>query len=373
MKVLLLNTSERTGGAAVASNRLMRALQKQGIEVKMLVRDKQTNNESVISINSSVIKQKLNWIRFVWERFVIFICNCFSRKNLFQVSIANTGTDITKLSAFRNADIIHLHWINQGFLSLSDLKKIIDSGKPIVWTMHDLWSATSICHYPGECLKYQKHCQECPMLSHPVWDLSHQTFKQKEKLNWAKVHFVGCSRWITHLGMQSVLLQSAKFHSIPNALPASFSPTNKCIARQAFGLPANKFLILFGAADWDLNSIFREGTDALWKIALLFAAVAAFYPKIGFISRQLALNGGKAADRSVISEYMGQLGYVKETDAGDRMTFRMEKTSGRLARMFEDRITITFSTEDGVAIDGLRKDVARIAGSLEFRFNSESE
>ena len=58
MKVLLLNTSERTGGAAVASNRLMRALQKQGIEVKMLVRDKQTNNESVISINSSVIKQE---------------------------------------------------------------------------------------------------------------------------------------------------------------------------------------------------------------------------------------------------------------------------------------------------------------------------
>ncbi len=269
MKVLLLNTSERTGGAAVASNRLMRALQKQGIEVKMLVRDKQTNNESVISINSSVIKQKLNWIRFVWERFVIFICNCFSRKNLFQVSIANTGTDITKLSAFRNADIIHLHWINQGFLSLSDLKKIIDSGKPIVWTMHDLWSATSICHYPGECLKYQKHCQECPMLSHPVWDLSHQTFKQKEKLNWAKVHFVGCSRWITHLGMQSVLLQSAKFHSIPNALPASFSPTNKSIARQAFGLPANKFLILFGAAK---ISDQRKGADFFIKASRLLAS-----------------------------------------------------------------------------------------------------
>lgn len=132
-------------------------------------------------------------------------------------------------------------------------------------------------------------------------------------------------------------------------------------------------LILFGAADWDLNSIFREGTDALWKIALLFAAVAAFYPKIGFISRQLALNGGKAADRTVISEYMGQLGYVKETDAGDRMTFRMEKTSGRLARMFEDRITVTFSSEEGVVIDGLRKDVVRIAGALEFRFNRESE
>lgn len=269
MKVLLLNTSERTGGAAVASNRLMRALQKQGIEVKMLVRDKQSNNESVISINSSFIKKRLNWIRFVWERFVIFICNCFSKKNLFQISIANTGSDITRLPVFHEADIIHLHWINQGFLSLSDLKKIIDSGKPVVWTMHDLWSATSICHYPGKCLKFQTTCQECPMLRHPIWDLSYEVSKQKRGLDWSKVHFVGCSHWITQLGKQSRLLQSAQFHAIPNAIPPLFSPIKKDIARQTLGLPIDKPLLLFGAAK---ISDQRKGAEFFIKACQLLAS-----------------------------------------------------------------------------------------------------
>ena len=269
MKVLLLNTSERTGGAAVASNRLMRALQKQGIEVKMLVRDKQSNNESVISINSSFIKKRLNWIRFVWERFVIFICNCFSKKNLFQISIANTGSDITRLPVFHEADIIHLHWINQGFLSLSDLKKIIDSGKPVVWTMHDLWSATSICHYPGKCLKLQTTCQKCPMLRHPIWDLSYEVSKQKRGLDWSKVHFVGRSHWITQLGKQSRLLQSAQFHAIPNAIPPLFSPIKKDIARQTLGLPIDKPLLLFGAAK---ISDQRKGAEFFIKACQLLAS-----------------------------------------------------------------------------------------------------
>ena len=250
MKVLLLNTSERTGGAAVASNRLMRALQKQGIEVKMLVRDKQTNNESVISINSSVIKQKLNWIRFVWERFVIFICNCFSKKNLFQVSIANTGTNITKLSAFRNADIIHLHWINQGMLSIQDIKGLISLGKPIVWTLHDMWPATSICHYAADCKQYQSTCQHCPMLiGHPLWNLARQTFQKKQKAGFSKILFVGCSRWIVSVCQESALLRDAQFLAIPNPIDTTvFHPYSKQEIRDRKGLPTDKKLVLFAAA-----------------------------------------------------------------------------------------------------------------------------
>ena len=77
MKILFLNTSERAGGAAVAANRLMQALQKQGTKAKMLVRDKQTDNTSIVSVNTSYINKKLNYLRFVWERLIIFICNIF--------------------------------------------------------------------------------------------------------------------------------------------------------------------------------------------------------------------------------------------------------------------------------------------------------
>ena len=121
MKILLLNTSARTGGAAVAANRLRKALQKKGIDVSMLVRDKEIAGASISSVSSTGWKRKMNLFRFYWERLIIFLCNHLDKKELFRVSIANTGTDISNHPLVRQADIIHLHWINQGFLSLSDI------------------------------------------------------------------------------------------------------------------------------------------------------------------------------------------------------------------------------------------------------------
>lgn len=52
MRVLIINTSERIGGAAIAANRLMEALKGQGIKAKMLVRDKQTDQVTVVPLKS---------------------------------------------------------------------------------------------------------------------------------------------------------------------------------------------------------------------------------------------------------------------------------------------------------------------------------
>ena len=123
MRVLIINTSERIGGAAVAASRLMESLKNNGIKAKMLVRDKQTNQISVVRLER-------NWLtvwKFMWERIVIWKANHFRKNNLFAVDIANTGTDITTLPEFTQADIIHLHWINQGMLSLKDIHRILES------------------------------------------------------------------------------------------------------------------------------------------------------------------------------------------------------------------------------------------------------
>ena len=133
MRVLIINTSERIGGAAIAAHRLMEALKNNGIKAKMLVRDKQTDQISVVQLKKSWWKV---W-QFIWERIVIWKANRFKKHNLFAVDIANTGTNISALPEFNQADVIHLHWINQGMLSLTDIRRIIESGKPIVWTMHN--------------------------------------------------------------------------------------------------------------------------------------------------------------------------------------------------------------------------------------------
>lgn len=246
MRVLLINTSERIGGAAIAASRLMEALKKNGIKVKLLVRDKQTDEITVVKLDH-------NWLSvwdFVWERVVIWIANRFNKENIFAVDIANTGTDITSLPEFQQADIIHLHWINQGMLSLKNIRKIAASGKPIVWTMHDLWPATGICHYTWKCENYKSECRNCPLLrSKGKKDLSNRTFLKKKKLfaN-ASVTFVGCSRWIAGMAKQSALLANQEVVSIPNPINTNlFKPGTKQDACLKCKLPINGKTILFGS------------------------------------------------------------------------------------------------------------------------------
>ena len=246
MRVLIINTTERIGGAAIAANRLMEALKDNGIKAKMLVRNKQTDQVTVVPLKKS-------WRRiwqFTWERIVIWAANGFKRENLFAVDIANMGTDITSLPEFRQADVIHLHWINQGMLSLGDIRRIIDSGKPVVWTMHDMWLFTGICHYSGSCEKYTGECHNCELLikSHKH-DLSSRVYRKKEKLYaGANITFVACSHWLEAMAKKSSLLSGQTILSIPNAINTNlFRPRAKKFAREKLNLPLDKKLLLFSS------------------------------------------------------------------------------------------------------------------------------
>ncbi len=249
MRVLIVNTSERIGGAAIAASRLVEALKNNGIKAKMLVREKQTDRLSVIEL-------KKNWWRmwqFIWERILIWKENQFKKHNLFAVDIANTGTDITAIPEFQAADIIHLHWINQGMLSLNDIQKILQSGKPVVWTMHDMWPCTGICHHARECDKYHQECHHCPYIykGGGKKDLSNQVFKKKKEIyQLAPVTFVTCSRWLKERASQSALLNGHTIVDIPNPINTGlFKPQNALVARSRMGLPTDKKLILFGSVN----------------------------------------------------------------------------------------------------------------------------
>lgn len=250
MKVLLVNTSERRGGAAVACNRLMKALNKlDGVEANMLVRDRDTADPHVFSVNTSCYNRLLNYGRFCWERLKIFLCNGFSRKTLFAVSTAATGINISTHQKLQEADIIHLHWINQGMLSLKGIRELLKSGKPIVWTMHDMWVFTGICHYAGMCENFKKNCGQCIFLnSKSAKDLSMHIFQRKQRLDYSAIHFVACSEWLKGIAGDSKLLGDGHVMSIPNPIDSiAFAPVSKEQARVRFNLPIDKKLILFGA------------------------------------------------------------------------------------------------------------------------------
>ena len=80
MRVLIVNTSERTGGAALAANRLMDALNNNGVKAKMLVRDKLTDDITVVPLSHTL----RNHLRFLWERWCIFWHLHFNRNRYRQ-------------------------------------------------------------------------------------------------------------------------------------------------------------------------------------------------------------------------------------------------------------------------------------------------
>lgn len=252
MKVLLINTSERQGGAAIACNRLARALNKAGVDARMLVATAADSDIAVGYCKSKWQRWRYKWA-FLWERLGIFVQNGFSRKNLFAVSTASDGLDLASHPAVKDADVIHLHWINQGYLSLAGLQRILALGKPVVWTMHDMWAVTGICHHARTCSNYTQECGKCMFLdSDNHKDLAYKTFTRKKRTySTAPIHFVTCSMWLRKLAEKSALIKPTdSVGNIPNPIDTDFfCPGNRAEARRLLNLPADKRLILFGAVN----------------------------------------------------------------------------------------------------------------------------
>ena len=306
MRVLIVNTSENTGGAAVAANRLKEALNNNGIKAKMLVRDKESDDITVAQLNKSW-HQKWD---FLWERFVIYMRLHFKCDNLFLIDIANAGTDITKTREFKEADVIHLSWINQGMLSLKGIRKILESHKPVVWTMHDLWPASSICHYARNCRNYEKQCGNCPLLpgNGSCNDLSARIWKKKSKiLERNSILFVTCSKWLADKAKKSGLLSGQKIISIPNPIDSRvFTKENRAEARLHAGLPEDKKLILF---------VSQRVTDKRKGMDYFITAINKMVEEHPEMKDNcgIAILGGKAeelADKLPLPSY--PLGYVSE-------------------------------------------------------------
>ena len=129
-------------------------------------------------------------------------------------------------------------------------------------------------------------------------------------------------------------------------------------------------LVLIGAVEGNIDSIFEEGYRSIGKIAIFFALVAAVYPKLGFISRDMQINGSWSEIRMQVIEFMGERRYSLESEDESKVTFRLKGNTGRLTKMFEDRITLT-KTAYGWQMEGLRKDVLRLASGLENRLTPQ--
>ena len=253
MKVTLINTSDAGGGAPVACMRLLKALEQKQVDVKMIVQEKKTAEPRVTSISESFFGRMSARFNFFYERMPFIWFKAKSREIRFAFSPANSGADISRQSVVAGADILHLHWTNGGFLSIGNLERLLQTGKPVVWTLHDMWTFTGGCHYAGGCNHFTAECGNCWMLRSPDEnDLSHSGWQKKaEMYKTAKnIVFVTCSNWLAGVAKTSSLLKDFRIEAIPNPIDTTiFSPSDKLKAREKWNIDPKQKIILFGAAN----------------------------------------------------------------------------------------------------------------------------
>lgn len=247
MKAVIINHSDIRGGASVVSRRLLDALCACGVDASMIVVHKSDNDERIREAAAPWRSR----VPFLAEHLRIFTANGFNRDDLFKVSIATNGLPLSRHPLVEEADAVILNWVNQGMLSLGEIERL-GKGRRLLWTMHDMWNMTGICHHAGTCTHYADAggCRGCPLLHARAGfnDLSHRTWLRKKHLyEHSDIRFVAVSSWLCDKALQSTLLRRQNVRVIPNAFPVE----DFAQARPDSSLPVQGKIIMMGAARLD--------------------------------------------------------------------------------------------------------------------------
>ena len=264
MKVLHLATS-LSGGAGIAALRLHQAMRSQGVDSRMLALRCDFPDEHTASLPRwkghlvAPVRESLSW---KLDRGHID-----SSRGLF--SFARHGFDVSDHPWVAWADVVYLHWIVGGFLSLDFLERLLKNGKKSRWMMHDMWPFTGGCHHAFECTAFSKDCKHCPCLDGRRQRLAAEQLGRKIAMfQEADISFIAPSAWLAGKAALSAAIQGHAIAQIPNVLDDAFVPAeNRARARTEFRLDDDRrWALCFASNDpykgWNL---FRDA----WNKAAL--------------------------------------------------------------------------------------------------------
>ena len=260
MNVLHVSSSDTQGGAAVAAMRLHRSLLEQGVNSVMWVQSKQSFDPTVTVMkghNVGVMSQAKAKVAQTVLRLQRSPNPVFHSLNLFP------SGRIDAINA-SDADIVHLHWVQNEMLSVKEIGNI---EKPVVWTLHDAWpvcGAEHHSHIHGPSRSEHGYSADTRSPNHVGVDLDRWTWKRKMQY-WTDVPdaYIAPSAWMAEVASKSILGQQAHtICEIPNMIdPETFRPINVDGMRERFGLPSTGTVAVFGAVRPTSNVL--KGFDLL--------------------------------------------------------------------------------------------------------------
>lgn len=271
MQVVHLSTHDLTGGAARSAWCLHRGLLGIGVESRMVVRSKLSDDLAVAGTNDATSA--------VWHEQALtpYIVRRLPTGSPWFTS-GVIDVDITSHPWVQSADVLHLHWVAE-WLSAGVIRKLVSLGKPVVWSLHDLWPVTCGNHYPGTNNPQDETWQTGEGLPEPLIGIGRREFQRKrDLLSDQQFQIIAPSRWIGRMVQRSIIGSKWPVSVVPYGIDTQvFCPSDQGKARARWNLPADKVLLLFGCAGINehrkgfhlLAEALRTAASAADKVALV--------------------------------------------------------------------------------------------------------
>lgn len=249
MNVLIINTFDIKGGAARAAYRLHKGFIQIGMNAFMLVKEKQSHDERVLQIDPQRDENSLHQLEILHTISEDYIKNNRTDSSLGRFSLGYPGYNLTRTKIIKEVDLINLHWVD-GLLSVESISALLELGKPIVWTLHDVNPFTGGCHYPAGCTLFKDDCHPCPQLIKDPYNLSQFNLKNKiSQFRDKNLTIVTPSKWMAKKAKQSAVFKHTPVVVIPNSIETDiFTPQSKRQAKSKFDIAENTVTILTGAS-----------------------------------------------------------------------------------------------------------------------------
>lgn len=260
MMTLILSHSDFSGGAARAAYRLHRALLTANIESYLQVGIKLSDDWRVLGPSGKLQK--------IIYQFGPTIDRLTAKLQQTTNPILHSAAWLGGLRANKinnsMADVINLHWICGGFMSVEEIGRIT---KPIVWTLHDSWAFCGAEHHPPgvETARWrQGYTKSNRDPRHSGLDIDRWVWLRKQKAWKRPFCIITPSNWLAGCARDSALLHDWPITVVPNPLDTEiYRPLDKSIARKILRLPPDVKLVLFGAVGgtkmptkgWDLLQV----------------------------------------------------------------------------------------------------------------------
>lgn len=169
-------------------------------------------------------------------------------------SFPTSDYDLTKHPLVRDADIIHLHWVNNFLDYPSFFKKI---NKPVVWTLHDMNLFQGGFHYLND---HQLNAHAFKSVDDELLKIKRNSLSHVSNLQ-----LVCPSNWLKNVSENEELTARFLHHHLFNCVDLNlFKPADDMInVRRKYQLPEDKFLVLFVAGN---ISNHRKGFDLLLPV-----------------------------------------------------------------------------------------------------------